>query len=323
MVFSLKQKMMDELRRRRTRSLVDKNTLWPSQASVLSTSGEVIGRCLRASFYSKTGEVETNPVDDNIVAMGYMGTKIEDGIIELCKNQGIWEANNIKWQAYGISGEVDIVIRVLNEELNPPQEEMYIVECKSCSGYYVNKELFGYNEGTGVNRQYVKGKPKDKHLLQSVLYAHVAKEKGFKGTILYYVSRDEAKMTEFLITVDDEGRIFINGDLDPRFKVQDIIQRYAVLQAAIDSRELPERDYQPEYTDDEVKALYANKKISKAAHDNHSSRKNLYRDSECNYCEFKLKCLNQVETTTAQPDPFTLIETTSEEKPDFYLYGSL
>jgi hypothetical protein len=328
MTFSLKAKVFDELRRRRTRSLVEKNTLWPSQASVVTRTGEVIGKCLRASFYEKTGETPTNPVDDNIVAMGYMGTKIEDGLIELCKNQGIWEANNIKWQAYGISGEVDIIIRVLNTEVTPPKEELYVVECKSCSGYYVNKELFGYYEGAGSNRTYIKGKPKDKHLLQSILYAHVAKEKGFKGTIIFYVSRDESKMTEFLITVDDDGNVFINGELDPRFKVQDIINRYQVLQAAIDSNELPDRDYKPEYSDEEVKSLYANKSISKTAHDNHINRKNLYCDSECNYCDFKLKCLGQVVQSTSssvhKEDPFELIKTTQvEEKPDFFRYGSL
>ena len=325
MAFSLLAKVQEELRRKRTRSLVSKNTLWPSQASVVTHTGEIIGRCLRASFYSKKNEPETNPVSDSVVAMGYMGTKIEDGLIDLLKNQGLWEANNIKWQAYGISGEVDVLIRTLDTSVTPPRERKYIVECKSCSGYYVNKELFGYYEGAGSNRSYVKGRPKDKHLLQSVLYAQVGKESGFEGTILFYVSRDESKMTEFLITVDDEGHIYINGDLDPRFTVQDILSRYTVLQAAIDSNELPDRDYRPEYSDAEVEALYANKSISKAANDNHKNRKVLYCDTECNYCEYKLKCLGQQTTTTVVPkeDPFVSINVQATEVPDYFKFGSL
>ncbi len=325
MSFSLKDKIFNELRRRRTRSLVDKNTLWPSQASVISTNGEVIGKCLRASFYEKTGETPTNIVDDAIVAMGYMGTKIEDGIIELCKNQGIWEANNIKWQAHGISGEVDIIIRVLNTDIYPHVEDMYIVECKSCSGYYVNKELFGYYEGSGSNRTYVKGKPKDKHLLQSVLYAHVAKDKGFKGTIIFYVSRDESKMTEFLVSVDDDGRIFINGELDQRFKVQDIISRYQVLQSTIDLNELPNRDYKPLYSDQEVEELYGLKKISKTAYENHKNKKTSYCDSECNYCEFKLKCLSEDSTMqSVQIDNSSLFTNAATAQiPDYFRFGSL
>jgi hypothetical protein len=324
MAFSLLAKVQEELRRKRTRSLVSKNTLWPSQASVVTRSGEIIGRCLRASFYSKTGVAETNPVSDAVVAMGYMGTKIEDGLIELLKNQGIWEANNIKWQAYGISGEVDVLIRTLDNTVTPPQERKYIVECKSCSGYYVNKELFGYNEGAGSNRQYIKGKPKDKHLLQSVLYAQVGKESGFEGTILFYVSRDESKMTEFLITVNDEGTIFINGEVDPRYKVQDILDRYSVLQAAIDANELPDRDYKPEYTDASVEALFQAKEISKAANDNHRNRKELYCDTECKYCEFKLHCLDQNTTKTPKVLAESIeFEVSAVEMPEAFKYGSL
>jgi hypothetical protein len=324
MTFSLLAKVQEELRRKRTRSLVSKNTLWPSQASVVGVNGDIIGRCLRASYYTKTGESETNPVSDSVVAMGYMGTKIEDGLIELLKNQGLWEANNIKWQAYGISGEVDILIRTLDTTVSPPQEKKYVVECKSCSGYYVNKELFGYGQGTGANRVYIKGKPKDKHLLQSVLYAHVARETGFEGTILFYVSRDESKMTEFLVTVNDNGDIFINGEIETRFKVQDILLRYEVLQSAIDAKALPDRDYKPSYTDAEVAHFYDTKLISKAAHDNHNSRKALYCDTECNYCEFKLLCLDQKVIPQNQTE--NLFKTTelpsNSEVPDYIAFGS-
>lgn len=325
MTISLVDIFFKEMRRRRARSLVTKNTLWPSQASVLSTDGNVIGSCLRNSFWKKTGEEQTNPVDDAVVAMGYMGTKIEDGLIDIFKNQGIYENNNVKWQAYGVSGEVDIIIRVPND-INPAEDDFYIVECKSCSGYYINKEVYGYYEGRGANRSYVRGKPKDKHLLQSALYAYVGREKGFKGTIIFYVSRDESKVTDFLITVDEQGQIFIDGDLETRFTVQDILDRYEILRTAIGDGELPDRDFKPEYTDAEVEALYRDKKISKTAHDNHKKGKTLYRDSECNYCEYQIKCLNQnsASTPVQAEDPFETIntDTPEEEMPAFIAHGS-
>jgi uncharacterized protein YqgQ len=325
MAFSLKQLVFDQIKRRRLRNLVDKKTLWPSQASVLSTSGDVIGRCLRASFYEKTGVKETNPVSDRVTLMGYMGTMIEDGLIDLTKNAGIWEANNVKFEFEGVSGEIDIAIRPLNLELNPPEEEQYIVECKSCSGYYINKEVFGYNEGRGENKTYVKGKPKDPHLLQAAIYAHVGRQKGFKGTIILYVSRDEAALAEFLITVDEDGKVFINGELDPRFKMKDIFYRYDLLRRYITSNELPDRDYKPEYTDAEVKALFESKQISKTVYEAHNNRKELYCDEQCDYCPFKLKCLNQTSTTVTEviEDPFNLVKTQIEEKPDFFKFGSL
>ena len=325
MAFSLKQLVFEQIKRRRLRNLIDKNTLWPSQASVLSRSGDPIGKCLRASFYEKTGEAVTNPVSDRVTLMGYMGTMIEDGLIDLTKNAGIWEANNVKFEYQGVSGEIDIAIRPLNREVNPPVEEEYIVECKSCSGYHINKQVFGYNEGRGENRTYVKGRPKDPHLLQAAIYAEVGKRKGFKGAIILYVSRDEADLAEFLITVDEEGKIFINGDLDPRFRIQDIFTRFSLLKNYIETKELPDRDYKPEYTDAEVEALFASKSISKTAYENHKNRKDLYCDSECNYCPFKLKCMGQVVQVFATPkeDPFDSIEVKKEEKLDFFKHGSL
>jgi hypothetical protein len=327
MAFSLKKVVMDELKRKRMRSLVDKSTLWPSQAAVLTRTGQVVGKCLRASYYEKTGEAETNPVSDEVTAMGYMGTKIEDGLIDLLKNQGIWENNNVKWQRYNISGEVDVLIRILNTENVIPVEELWTVECKSCSGYYANKELYGYYEGTGSNRAWVPGKPKDKHYLQACLYTYAGREK-CKGTILFYISRDESRMTEFFITTDDDGNIFLNGVLEQRFKIQDILDRYDLLQRAIDTQDLPDRDYKPEYSDAEVEYLYASKDISKAARDNHMSRKNLYADSDCTYCNFKLKCLDQ-QIQPKQNDSFAVIDLfatsaapSSSAKPDYIAYGS-
>jgi hypothetical protein len=332
MAFSLKQTVISELRRRRTRSLVDKNSLWASQASVVTKTGDKLGKCLRASFWEKTGEEPTNPVDDGVVAMGYMGTKIEDGVIDLLKNQGIWENNNVKWQAHGVSGEVDVLIRVLNKDVTPPQEELYIVECKSCSGYYINKEVYGYYAGAGSNRTYVPGKPKDQHLLQSALYAYVGKDRGFKGTIIFYISRDESKFCEHFVQIGDDGEVIVNGIIDHRFNIKDVIDRYEILRKAIDSNELPDRDYRPEYSDEEVTALFDIKDISKTANDNHKNRKELYCDSECKYCDFKLKCLDQKAMVTSKltskkkvEDPFDVVmaKPVKAEKPAYIAFGSM
>ena len=326
MTFSLKNTVMEQIKRRRLRNLVDKRTLWPSQASVMSRTGEPIGKCLRSSFYEKTGVEPTNPVDDNVTLMGYMGTMIEDGIIDLVKNAGIWEANNVKFEYDGVSGEIDIAIRPLNTNVTPPQEEEYIVECKSCSGYYVNKEVYGYWEGRGEKRSYIKGKPKDQHLLQAAIYAHVGKVKGFKGAIILYISRDESALAEFLVTIDDEGSIFINGDRETRYRIQDIFSRYNLLRNYIETSELPDRDYKPEYTDAEVEHLFKTKVISKTAYEKHTSRKELYCDTECSYCPFKLKCLDQVvevKQTTKQEDFDFFEEAQVTEKPDYYKFGSL
>lgn len=317
---------MDEIKKKRMRSLVAKNTLWPSQAAVLSREGEVLGKCLRASYYEKTGVEETNPVSDEVSAMGYMGKEIETGLIEIVKNQGIWENNNVKWQRYNVSGEIDVLIRVENRENGGvPTEDIYIVECKTCSGYYANKELYGYYEGAGQNRTWVKGKPKIKHFLQACLYTFAGREKA-KGTILFYISRDESRMMEFLITCDEEGNIYVDGEIERRFTVHDILARFEILQIAIDTKELPDRDYKPEYSDAEVERLYELKRISKTAKDNHIGRKELYADSDCKYCNYKLKCMDQnIQTRQPEVDLFATIAAPvimTEGKPEYMEFGS-
>lgn len=318
MAFSLKELMLNEMRRTRIRSLGSKQSLWPSQARVKTFDNQIIGQCLRASYWAKNNEPQTNPVSEEVMLMGYMGTKIEDGVIEITKNNGIWENNNVKWQAYGLSGEVDIILRVKEpNEQNAIVENLYIVECKSCSGYFPNKEVFGYNKGAGANKQWVPGKPKDKHLMQGAIYAYVGKEK-FKGTIIIYVSRDESRLMEFLITLDDEGRIYINGNLEYRFTIHDILKSYEELQAAIDTKTLPARDYKPAYTNAEVASLYEKKEVSKAVFDSHNDGSKPYSDKECSYCPYKNKCLNPNLVTAAPAVVETVVKKTASAEWDFF-----
>ena len=328
MTFTLKDKVMNEIKRRRTRSLGSKPTLWPSQASVQTNTGEVLGSCMRTSFYQKAGIKETNPVSAAVTLMGYMGTKIEDGLIDLIKNMGIWENNNVKWQAKGLSGEVDVICREDNR--------LWIVECKSCSGYHANKEVFGYMSGRGTAKRFVPGKPKIKHLMQAAIYADISKGT-CEGTMIIYISRDEAKMQEFLITIDNQGRILIDGYPEERFTMHDIYARYQTLQGYIDTNTLPAPEYKHSYTDDQVAALLASKEISAAAAEGHSSGEKPYMDKECSYCPFRQVCVRDgagqrqgyvpgVVTEPTQADTiaedWVMPETKKVERPAHFASGS-
>ncbi|MDD3412605.1 MAG: PD-(D/E)XK nuclease family protein [Lachnospiraceae bacterium] len=237
---------------------------------------------MRTSFYQKIGAKETNPVSPAVTLMGYMGMKIEDGLIDLIKNMGLWENNNVKWQAKGLSGEVDVICREDND--------LWIVECKSCSGYHANKEVFGYMSGRGSNKRWVPGKPKIKHLMQAAIYADIGKGT-CKGALIIYISRDEAKMQEFLITIDDQNRILIDGYPEDRFTMNDIYQRYQELQGYIDQNILPAPEYKHTYTDQEVDELLAAKEISAAAKEGHTSGSKPHMDKECSYCGFRNLCM--------------------------------
>jgi hypothetical protein len=284
---SLVPRLMAEIGTRRTRSLGDKKpTLWPSQASANTPEG-VVGQCLRASFYGKTGVPQTNPVSDGVKMMGYMGMEIEDGIIDLLKNLGLWDNNNVKWQAKGLSGEVDAIIREQNSD---GTYRKYVLEVKSCQGYYANKEVYGFWAGRAPNKAYQPGKPKDPHLMQAAIYADISKGE-CTGSLIVYVSRDEAKLCEFWIEIDDDGRILIDGVPELRFTMHDIYERYGALKEHIDLMKLPTRDFRHTYSDAEVADIYTRKGISKAANDAHMNGKKPYQDKGCLYCSHRDQCL--------------------------------
>lgn len=281
MTFALKERLMNEIKTRRIRSLGSKPTLWPSQASAQSEAG-VVGSCLRSSFYEKVGVKETNPVSPAVTLMGYMGMQIENGLIEMIKNMGLWENNNVKWQAKGLSGEVDVICR--------DDGRKWIVECKSCSGYHSNKEVFGYMSGRAANKRWVPGKPKDKHLMQAAIYADIAKGT-CDGALVIYISRDEAKMQEFLITIADDGRILIDGYPESRFTMHDIYARYELLKNAIDSNALPLPEYKHTYEDVEVDGMFGAKEVSSAVREAHMDGSKPHMDKECLYCKFRNVCV--------------------------------
>ena len=319
--FDLTSKILNFMDRKKIRSIGRKSTMWPSQARAGTPLG-VVGKCLRDSYWTKTNVEPTNPVNQGVKLMGFMGIQSEDGLIDICTHLGLWRGNNIKWynEEENVSGEIDVVVGVPKADLiaqnfspeilsrfEDEEEILFNIECKSCSGYFINKSVFGYYEGRGQNRSHVPGKPKDPHLMQSALYTDITYDK-CAGTILIYFSRDEAKMKQFLITTDPEKNIYIDGEKELRYGIQEIYQSYRTLQEFLDKEELPACDYAHTYSEDEVKDLYARKEISKAACDNHLSKKKIYRDSACTYCNYLDKCM--------------ALSTPQEEIPEGFAHGS-
>ena len=293
------------------KSIGKKPTLWPSQASVKS-GNKVYGKCLRAAFWEKTGERKTNPTDEAVNLMGYMGNQIENGLIDTMKNLGLWYSNSVKFTHEMISGEIDCILKI--PELSQVEPFLVNVECKTCTGYYVNKEVYGYYSGRGAAKTFVPGTPKVSHLFQAAIYADATNNILHKnGTILIYFSRDESKMTQFHVTVDEEKNIYIDQFLDDRFTLNDIYSRYRELQQAIETNTLPPADYRHTYADHEVTSLFNQGKISKTVYEKHTTDKEKYADDECWYCPFLIKCKGMREGT----------QTTVLVRPESSLYGSL
>jgi CRISPR/Cas system-associated exonuclease Cas4 (RecB family) len=287
---NLKQRTLDWMARRQFRSK-GRGTLWASEASVQFINEfneqEVVGKCKRAVWYRLKGVEETNPPNAKSQMIFTLGHIIEAQFTELWKQMGIWENNSVRWEDRdrNLSGEFDIILREGNDRF-------YGVEMKSFYGYHANKQILGHWSGRGANKVFINGRPKDEHLMQASIYADQARDRveGFK---LFYASRDNNDLAEFNITVPDarEKIIYINGIAETRFTLNEVYNRYDLLNELKLSNRPPERDYTYEPDDHTVKKLFERGEVSTSAYKKHTDGSVRYTDWHCSYCNFKDYCL--------------------------------
>jgi len=313
---NLKEKTLKWFARKQFRSKT-RGTLWPSEASVEYTNPwgetEVLGKCARAVYYRIKGIEPTNPPDAKSQIIFLLGHQVEAAVTEAWKQMGIWENNSVRWEDKdrNLSGEFDVILR--------EGDQLYGVECKSFYGYYANKQILGHWEGRGRNKRFIKGRPKDEHLMQAALYcAHTRGTlAGFK---IFYVSRDATDMGEFDITVDDKGTIYIDGVAETRFTINDIYDRYANVNEYVKNDELPEKDFEYKPSDERVEELAQRGVVSATALKNHQSKKQSYRDWHCSYCNYRDYCQNNMSEENAIKHEEETAENTSMD--DIMNHGS-
>ena len=267
-----------------------RGTFWPSEASAKFRNeygeDEVVGKCLRAVYYRLTGVRETNPPSGKSQVIFLLGKKIEDTLVEMWKQAGIWDNNSVRFEDKdrNISGEFDCILR------NPADNRKFIVEAKSTWGYQQEKNLLGYHEGRGARKVWVPGRPKDENLLQASIYCDQTRGV-LDGTKLFYVMRDNCAMMEFNVTVDDNGTINVNGIPERRFNMANIYGRYALLATMLREERLPDKEFEHTYTDERVEILNQRGELSKTAYEAHTSGKELCGAWQCKYCQFMDHCL--------------------------------
>lgn len=285
---NLKERTLEWMGRKQFRSS-GRGTLWPSEASVKTTNQygeeEVIGKCARSIYYRLNKVTPTNPPTAKSYIVFMLGHQIEAAITELWKQMGIWENNSVRWEdkEKNLSGEFDLILR--------EEDFLYGAEIKSFYGYYANKEILGHYSGRGANKVWNLGHPKDAHLLQSAIYADQTRDR-LKGFKLFYISRDNCDMAEFNIEVNGAGEIFINGELETRFKMEDVYARYAYMNNSANNSIKPPRDFVHKPDDARVEVLHERGEISDSAYKKHIEGKAQYTMWACDYCDFKDHCLN-------------------------------
>lgn len=275
---------------------------YPSEASVKYTDGGeefVAGSCLRKSYYRLKHGSERGSVSARGAHIMTHGRNIEDSLTEIFKQMGIWRANSVRFkdEVYNISGEIDCV-------LVEPDGTEYGAEVKTAYGYMAEKEVIGNN--------YQAGKPKASHLLQTLIYCWVFRER-LPFFRLVYILRDSCSRRTFKVELHEQDGLHypkIDGVVTTKFTIEDVLNRYKELEYFLEAEIVPPRDFELEYTDEKAERLYALKKLSKSKYEKHFAPRKPQKagDWECSYCDFKRFCWTP-EVESQVPDSAVILDT--------------
>ncbi len=286
----------------------------PTGASVV-IDGKVYGKCARAYFYELNGIAKTE-IDDKGAWIFEMGENFESSFIELAKRAGIFEADHIRFaypfgNGYQVSGEIDLIVRINGE----PQ----VMELKSSYGQsFIKQHIAGYKRSSSNMLTYTEDPfipaPKIDNLLQtmnylyylSVVYPKVTGYDGIDTARIAYLARDNGLFSEYTLKLEERGnehypivKVLRKYDgkyeadevkLKP-FTVQDMLRRYIYVGKCVEKNELPDREYNPEYSDEQVQDMYDNGELSKSKYEKYMKCELKARDWRCDYCPFLDYCL--------------------------------
>ena len=247
---------------------------YPSEASAIDKrTGKCLGKCLRAAYYSWSGEEKTNPPDARGEWTFAFGHGIEAMYTEYFKQLGIWAGNNVKFYdvVRNISGESDIFVFDDNNEVQG-------VEIKTAYGYGFQKN--------------VKTAPKPENLMQVGIYLD-----NFLFTkyyILIYHARDTHEQVEYKVSrheIDGKHHLMIN-DVIPvtNWSMEDVYERYNLLGQALMTKIMPPNDFTYCYTKEESAQRFANGEISKTKWAKVEKDTEFDSDWQCLYCPYLDKC---------------------------------
>jgi hypothetical protein len=260
--------------------------LYPSEASVVIKDKEGFehteGTCLRAAFMRSTGKVTPAPTEARGERIMSVGKTIEQWFIERWKEMGIWVDNNVKfyWPEYNISGELDVILA------EPMTGDPFGVECKTFYGYDAAKTIFG--------SKWKPGFPKINQLLQALVYTYHFRDR-LKYFKMVYMDRSDTRHKEFKIEVTEfEGKWWpvVDGKRVTEFSINDVLERYKMLNHYIDNDVMPPRDYELYWDPARVEREKENGNVSKTAYADWKKGKRKLGDWQCRYCPYKNPCWN-------------------------------
>jgi hypothetical protein len=236
----------------------------------------VAGACLRRVYWEQRGIKHTNPMNARGKRITSVGKLVEQWEVEKYKEMGIWVSNNTKFfhSVYNISGEVDAIV------VDEKRKGFRGIEIKTGYDYKFRSEVLGTKTRPG--------KPKDEHILQTMLYIDYFK---FPFNIVY-IDRGNAERGEYEITLNTDGTPNINGKkLESGLSIPRCLARYKELDACLKDGVVPKRDFQIQYSKERVKFLNDSARLNKGQQEEFAKNKHVdMGDWVCSYCVYKDHC---------------------------------
>lgn len=312
-------------------------TLWPSEATaiLINEHGEQVteGKCRRATYfrymldsYSFHKEMyshyetlveklktETLPIDNYVRWIFKQGDLYEQSCLDFSKESGIYinDQTQVYIPSHNVSGKIDIVA------LNPATKKYSIVELKSVYGFNANSVL-----GTpGERKKGLLGTPRTAHLMQIGLYQwrYAHENERFEQARLVYGARDTGRYAEYIINIrlydtdaGPQNYISYTGscpnateEVVTEISIENILEQYALVSKCLASGEIPDRDYDLEYSEDKIAKLFERKELPKADMERFEKRsKQLAEgkrpiqpvkrgDWQCRLCRYRNVCYDQ------------------------------
>lgn len=305
-----------------------------ASAFMVNERGEtqLVGKCMRAVWYSKKKVPRTNPPTEANIMKFLMGCGLEDYVQEMWAGAGVLLGSNIKIRQniaassddpeIMLSGEVDALLRyseyVVGDDgvrrLQIDPTKAIGIEVKTSYGHWKQKQL-------GGNEVYDVGFPQIEHLMQTALYLHTRHVlEDYYGVeipffVITYLLRDSGFKKSFRVELSDgyEGRIVVktmdgveikpnaamalkwNCNISPiNLTIEMMRERFAQTVEALKSDTPPARDFSLRYSDAEAERLFDLGTLSK------TKWATFQKDSlaevgdwNCSYCDWKDVCYPQ------------------------------
>lgn len=258
-----------------------KDRLYPTHSSAYITYPKykkLQGKCLRAAYYSCMGyqeEVEMN-TDRKLVAK--LGEYTEEMLLDIFRGQDILVDSAVRFETDKphISGKLDAIILENEKEVG--------VEIKSIGGN--NKYVIDSIWGNGG----MSGYPKWQNLFQTLVYCYAFRER-LSHFYIVYIRRDTCERKFFKVSIEPiKGKVYpvVDGKVDWRLTLDEILERYSMLHKYLDSDKLPPAEYIKTYNKEDVPKFAAAGILS--ARQAASYNQNPFGDFECRYCGYRSRC---------------------------------